>query len=166
MNMTRTLHVAAAQIHSGGLIEDILQRVERQVTAASAVGAEVILFAEGALHGYDYDMTPESVRAVAEPADSPHCRRLLEMAQRHRIAILIGFFERSGEAIHNSILVARPDGTHKTARKHILTEGEIRARLTPSPRERTIVEFNGVRCASIVCADGGIDGLRDELRAQ
>ena len=166
MNMTRTLHVAAAQIHSGGLIEDILQRVERQVTAASAVGAEVILFAEGALHGYDYDMTPESVRAVAEPADSPHCRRLLEMAQRHRIAILIGFFERSGEAIHNSILVARPDGTHKTARKHILTEGEIRARLTPSPRERTIVEFNGVRCAIIICADGGIDGLHDELRAQ
>ena len=49
--MTRTLHVAAAQIHSGRAIEDILRRTERQVAAAAEVGAEVILFAEGALQG-------------------------------------------------------------------------------------------------------------------
>ena len=164
--MTRNLHVAAAQIHSGGPIDDVLKRVERQVVAAAAVGAEVILFSECALHGYDGDMMPDSVRSVAEPMDGPHCRRVLKLAERHRIAILIGFLERNGEAIHNSVLIARPDGTCATARKHILTEGEVRARLTPGLRERTVVELNGVRCAIIICADGVIDGLHEDLRAQ
>ena len=53
----RTLHVAAAQIHSGGGADDTLQRLERQVAAAAAVGVEIILFAEGALQGHDYDLT-------------------------------------------------------------------------------------------------------------
>jgi predicted amidohydrolase len=164
--MTRTLHVAAAQIHSGGPIEETLRRVERQVSAASAVGAEVILYAEGALHGYDYDMTPESVSAVAEPLEGPHCRQIQAMAQRHRIAILIGFIERNGDAVHNSMLVTRPDGACDVARKFALTPLELSAHLIPGPRERLVVEFNGVRCAIIICADGGIDGLHEDLRAQ
>ncbi len=164
--MTRTLHVAAAQIHSGGPIQETLERVERQVVAAAAVGAELILFSECALHGYDYDMTPEWVRAVAEPVDGPNGRRILELAHRHRVTVLIGFFERNGEAVHNSMLIAHPDGTCRTARKHVLTPGELAAGLTPGAREREIVEINGVRCAIIICADGGIDGLHEDLRAQ
>lgn len=164
--MPRSLHVAAAQIHSGGPIEDTLQRVERQVVAAAAVGSELILFSECALHGYDYDMTAETVRAVAEAADSPHCRRILEMAQMQRLTILIGFLESDGGKVYNSMLIARPDGTLGTARKHVLTSGELTARLTPGPREREIIELNGVRCAVIICADGGIDSLHEDLRAQ
>jgi predicted amidohydrolase len=79
---------------------------------------------------------------------------------------LIGFFETSGDAIHNSMLVAHPDGTYNSARKFALTPGEIAARLTPGLRERMVVEFTGVRCAIIICADGGIDGLHEDLRAQ
>jgi predicted amidohydrolase len=126
----------------------------------------VILFAEGALHGYDYDMSLESVHAVAEPFDGPHCRLIQAMAQRYRIAILIGFFERKGDALHNSMLVTRSDGACEVARKFALTPVELAARLTPGPRERLVVEFNGVRCAIIICADGGIDGLHEDLRAQ
>lgn len=46
----RTLHVATAQVHSGNGVNDVLERIERQVKAASAVGVEVILFTELALH--------------------------------------------------------------------------------------------------------------------
>lgn len=164
--MTRTLHVAAAQINSGGTITETVERVERQVGAAAAVGAELILFSECALHGYDYDMTPESVRAVAEPVDGPNCRRVLELALRRRITVLIGFFERNGDLVHNSMLIACPDGACRTARKHVLTAGERAAGLTPGARERDIVEINGVRCAVIICADGGMDGLHEDLRGQ
>ncbi len=162
----KSLHVAVAQIHSGGTVEQTLTRVERQVMAAAVVGAEVILFAEGALHGYDYDMTADSVQAVAEPVDGPNCCKVRELAKRHGISILIGFFERSGAAIHNSILIARANGVSETARKHVLTAGELAARLVPGVRERTVVEFNGVRCAIVICADAGIDGLHEELAAQ
>ena len=78
--MIRSLHVAAAQIHSGGTIEETWKRVERQVAAASIVGAEVILFPECALHGYDYDLTAASADALAEPADGPHGRRVAALA--------------------------------------------------------------------------------------
>ncbi|MEI7437899.1 MAG: hypothetical protein WCL16_13925, partial [bacterium] len=39
----------------------------------------------------------------------------------------------------------------------------LAACLTPGARERDIVEINGVRCALIICADGGIDGLHEDL---
>lgn len=164
--MKRTLHVAVAQIHSGGPIEATLERVERLVLAAAAVGAELILFSECALHGYDYDMTRASVRAVAEQVDGPNCRRVLNLARRHRITVLIGFLERNGDVVHNSILIACPDGTSRAARKHALTPGELAARLTPGERDRDIVEINGVRSALIICADGGMDGLHADLRAK
>ena len=162
----RALHVAAAQIHSGGPIEKTLERIERQMAAASAVGAEVILFSEGVLHGYDYDMTPESVRAVAETSDGPNCRRIAKLARRYRIASLVGFLEKHGDRIHNSVLVAEPGKACWVGRKHVLTEGETAAGLTAGPRERPVVEINGVRCALIICADGGIDGLHEDLKAQ
>lgn len=163
--MKRTLHVAAAQIHSGGLIEETLGRIKRQVVATSTEGAEVVLFAEGALHGYDYDMTEASVHAVAEPVDGPHCRQIAALARQFRITVLAGFFERDGNRIYNAMLIAPPDGACWTARKHALTEGERAAKLTAGPKERPILEINGVRSAIIICADGGIDGLHADLRA-
>lgn len=160
------MHVAAAQVHSGGPIAETLGRIERQVAAAAAVGADVILFSEGALHGYDCDMTTEWVRSVAEPIDGPNCGRILEMAQRHRVAILVGFFERNGDDVHNSVLVARPDEACIAARKHALTAAELSAGLAAGPLERRVIEFNGVRCAIIICADGGIEALREDLHAR
>ncbi len=162
----RTLHVAAAQIISAGPVGETLKRVERQAACAAVAGAEVILFAEGALHGYDYDLTPESVGAAAEMADGTNCRKISRMAKKHGLAILIGFFEKDGDAVYNSVLVARPDGSRAVERKHALTPGELAAGLTPGRRERTVFTFNGVRCAIIICADGGIESLDDDLRAQ
>lgn len=164
--MTKTLHVAAAQIHSGGGVTDTLQRLEHQVAGAAAVGVEVILFSECVLHGYDYDMTRESVHAVAEPVDGLTCSRVVALAQRYQLAILAGFFERDGDAVYNSHLVARPDGTRAVQRKHMLTPSERHAGLTPGPAARTVFKFNGVRTAIIICADGGIKGLHNRLRAQ
>ncbi len=160
----RTLHIAVAQIHSAGPVAETMIRVERQVVSAAAVGVNAILFSECALHGYDYDMTPESVRAFAESVDSPNCMRISQMAKSNNIAVLIGFIERCGEDIYNSMLVAHPDGNCEVARKHILTQGEISAKLTPGVRERLIVDLNGVRCAIIICADGGIENLHEDLR--
>jgi len=163
---TRTLHVAVAQVHSGGGLAQTLGRIERQVASAAAVGCELILFAEGVLQGYDYGMTRESVRALAEPLDGPGCRQLAAMARQFGLVLLCGFLERDGDAVHNSVLVADADGRTRAVRKHLLTPGELAAGITAGPRERGIVEINGVRCAIIICADGGIDSLHEHLRQQ
>lgn len=164
--MKRTLHVAAAQIHSGGPIDEIMERMKRQIVAASASGAELILFAEGSLHGYDYDMTEASVDAVAEAVDGPGCRRVAALAREYKITVLAGFFEREGSRIYNAMLVAPPRGACWTARKNMLAGGELTARLAVGPAERPIVEINGVRSAIVICADCAIEGLHEDLRAR
>lgn len=160
----RTLHVASAQIVSAGGAPRTLPRIDALARAASCLGAEVVLFSEVAVHGYDYDMTPESVRAVAEPVDGPVAREILAMARRHGIAILAGTLEREGEAVYNSHLIAEPCGRLRVQRKHNLTEGERRARLTPGPREPLAFDLGGVRCAILICADSGIEGMPADCR--
>lgn len=162
----RKLHVAAAQIHSGGSRQDVLARVERQVVQATAAGAQVILFAECALHGYDYDLTTDSVAAIAEDLHGNYCNCVVDIARRHNINILIGFFEQCNGAYHNSHLVARPDGTRDVERKHALTGGELKAGLTPGIAERKTFVFNNVRTSIIICADTGIEKLHDGLVKQ
>lgn len=162
----RTLHVAAAQIHSGGSAEEIQARMERQVTAASAVGVNVILFAEGVLRGYDYDLTNERLIELAELPDGPNCSKVVAMAQRHGLAIIAGFFERDGDQIYNCALVARPDGPFAVQRKHVLNDGERRAGFVQGPAERTVFELNGVRTAIVICADSAIKNLHETLKVQ
>jgi len=160
----RELHVAAAQLVSHGGAAETLPRIDALARAAACLGAEVILFSEVALHGYDYDMTPESVRAVAEPVDGPNAREILAIARRHKIVVLAGTLEGDGETIYNSHLIAEPSGRLRVQRKHSLTEGELRAGLTPGSRIREVFTINGVRCAILICADSGIDGMPAELR--
>jgi predicted amidohydrolase len=78
----------------------------------------------------------------------------------------MGFFENDAGSIFNSKLIARPDESLRSARKHVLTASELFAEITPGHREREVVEINGVRCALIICADGGIEGLSEDLQRQ
>lgn len=160
----RTLHVAAAQIHSGGGIPETLWRAERQIRAAASVGVEVILFSEAALQGYDYDLVPEGLARVAESADGPAIREILRLARHYDLAIAMGFFEQAGTRYFNSVVVAQPDGSIEVARKHALTRREREAGLTPGPRRPTVVAIKGVRIAIVICSDAGIPGLHEDLR--
>lgn len=162
----KRLHVAAAQIRSEETVAGTLRRVERQLALAARVGADVILFSEGCMHGYDYDLTRKRLREAAEPLSGRNCGRVVSMAKKYGVAILIGFFERDGRRFYNSQLVARPDGSRAVQRKHCLTGGETGPGLVPGPAERTVFEFNGVRTAIIICADGGIKDLHETLRCQ
>ncbi len=155
----KKLHVAAAQIHSGGGPAETLARAELQIAAAAAVGADLILFSETCLHGYDYDLTAASVRRLAEPYDGPNCRRAAALARKYRIAVLMGFWEKDGARVFNSHLVAWPDGRREVQRKHSLTAGERQAGVTACPAERRVFVFGGVRTVIIICADGGMRGL-------
>jgi len=51
-------------ISAGGAAQT-LPRIDALAQAAACLGAEVLLFSEAAVHGYDYDLTPASVRALA-----------------------------------------------------------------------------------------------------
>lgn len=157
----RSLHVAAAQIHSvSGDPWANLARMQRQIQSAAAVGVEVILFAETAMHSYEFS---DENLAFAESVGGPLTTQLSRWAQEYRINILAGFIEKDGENYHNSQVVARADGTLAAQRKHNMTPIELNGGLSAGPRERTVFEFNGIKCAVIICADSGMEGLYDML---
>ncbi len=160
----RQLHVAVAQIHS--IARDPranLARIHRQVRSAAAVGVDVILFAETCIHAYE--LSAEN-KALAEPVDGPLTAQVGVWAREYGLTIMAGFLERDGDALYNSHVVACPDGILAAQRKHSITPGEIEGGISPGPRERTVFTFNGVRTAVVICADTGIVGLADDLRAQ
>lgn len=167
-NTTRTLHVAAAQVHSGHGVADTLVRIDRQAQAASIQGAQLILFSEAVVHGYDYGMTRQSIAQLAQPLDGPDAEHLCAIAQSHGLVVIAGMFESdpAANAIYNSMVIAWPDGRLQAARKHVLTPAEQSAGLTPGPRKMTVIEVGGVRCGIVICADCSIDTLHEDLRKQ
>lgn len=162
---TKILHVASAQIVSDGGIEETLPRIDALSQAAALLGADVILFSELAVNGYALDMPPAEVKALAQPLDGPSVQKLLASAAAHGICILAGFLEGDDEKIYNSHLIAMPGMPPRVQRKHILTDPEIQAGLSPGPGERDVFTIKGVRCALVICADTGIPGLADHLRS-
>ena len=160
----RTIHAATVQMSSEGGSAQVLPQMERIAHAAALMGVEALLFPEGNLHGYDYDMTKESVGAVAERLDGASATAVLGMARKHNIIVMAGMFEKDKDAIYNTHIVAFPDGRLIHQRKHNITDIEANAGLTRGPRQRTLFEINGVRCAVMICADAGIEGLSEDLK--
>lgn len=164
--MKRHLHVAAAQIHSGSTWEENLVRAEMLIRSASLSGVEAIVFAEGAMSGYDYDMTADMIHRLAQTLDGPGCLRVRELARNMQILIMMGFFEKEGDRYFNSHLLAFPDGRLDTVRKVELTAAEREADLSSGPAKRKVFEINGVRCTLIICADNSVKGLHEDLIEQ
>ena len=158
------LHLAVAQVHArAGAVAANLARVERQVQSAALNGCDLILLAETVLHAYVF--TPANL-ALAEVAGAgPATCGVIALAVRHRITIAAGFLERSATCIHNSHLVAFPDGTFAVCRKTELTETERKAGLVAGDGSFAPVVIGGIPCAVIICADGGHAGLAAKLRA-
>lgn len=160
----RSVHIAVAQVRArAGALAANLARVERQVQAAALNGCDLALFAETVLHAYVF--TPANL-VLAEPAGAGTATSgVIALAMRHRIAIAAGFLERTAAGIHNSHLVAFPDGTWTVRRKTELTAVERAAGLVAGDGSFAPVVIQGVPCAVIICADGGHAGLAAKLRA-
>jgi len=160
----RQLHVGVAQIQAKAArpLEN-LERMRRQVECAAAVGVEALLFAETVIHGYNF--SSENL-ALAEPLGGPASKQVLLWARQYGMTILAGLLEREGSSLFNTQLVAFPDGHLEFERKHNLTETEKAASLLPGEHRRKLINISGVKCAILICADTGIEGIYKELLEQ
>jgi predicted amidohydrolase len=160
----RSIHVGTAQVQSKAMdVEGNLSKMEKQIKSAALNGVEIMLFAETCIHAYC--MFPGNL-ALAEPVTGPISRRVSEWSQSYGMTILTGMLERSEQGVHNSHLIAFPDGMVRTVRKHIMTPFEIDAGIVPGPRQREPFTINGVSCALLICADSGIPDIYDEMKMQ
>ncbi len=160
-----SLRLAVAQpLVVPGNIDANLHAMTPMVRRARQESARLILFSECGLTGYDL-----RGRAIATAIrfDDPALTAIDRLAADHRMVIVQGFYERDGDAVYNSAAAFFPEGTRILQRKHRIIDYE--ARQTPvrsALRKRQVFEIDGFRCAILICADNGIDGIHGELAQQ
>ncbi len=113
---------------------------------------DIILFPELSLSGFVVD---EDVTVVAQPMDGPGVTAVLDMAQRHNVAIIAGIIEQvPDDKPANTQFVASRDGNLlATYRKnHLFTESQ-EPNLYCRGSELTTFEIDGWKCGLSICFD-------------
>lgn len=106
---------------------EVAQNVDRLVALVEEYGPHVdlVVAPELATTGYDLDVLGARGAELAEPADGATGSRLREVAARVRATLVVGFLEREGEQVYDSLLMVTPDGPIGVYRKSHLYPPEL-----------------------------------------
>ena len=133
----------------GGVAEN-LEIMREAVSEAKRADAELVIFPECILTGYNIG---EASRELAEAADGPSAKRIVDMARSYGIAILYGYPERAGEALYNAAqLIARGGERLANHRKCQLYGAGERQLFTPGD-EALVVNLEGLKLGLLICYD-------------
>jgi predicted amidohydrolase len=141
------IRVGAAQISTAENLAENRDRVEQMVLEAAADGCRIVLFHEGCLTGYPDAAQVEDLdfRLVEEAEAS-----IQALARERGISVLLGSTSRSGDAIHNDLLILSGEG--RVVGRHAKTwrAGEPWYHQGTGP---VIFEVCGVLATAIICHD-------------
>lgn len=134
-----------------------LDRIAHFVQAAAAERVQLIVFPEMCISGYWHvrTLTREQIVGLAEPIPAgPATQRLLELSRGHNMTIGAGLIELSPTGqLHNTYVVAMPDGRSKIHRKlHTFISEHM-----TSGNDFTVVDIpQGARVGVLTCYDNNI----------
>lgn len=152
----RDILIGAAQFEArDGDKEYNLGRIDALAGQAVAQGAEIVSFHECCISGYTWlqHLSREQIQAVAEPVpDGPSTQRLVELARKHRVALLAGLIEAEGDQLYKCYVAVSPEGF--VAKFHKL-HPFINPHLTPGERY-CVFDLCGVRCSILICYDNNL----------
>jgi len=158
MAVARKLRAASVQMeHRDADREANFAKLESFVAQAAAQGAQLVVFPECCVCGYWFirNLSIDELTALAEPIPAgPSTQRLRELAQRYRITVGAGWIESTASGVlHNSYVVALPDGTiHRHRKLQSFEHSAIR-----SGDSYTVFELpQGFRAAILICYDNNI----------
>lgn len=103
---------------AAGQKDNNLRRINEFSIAAAKRGADLVLFPELSLTGYDYFINtavrPEEKRAMAETIQGPSCSYIAETAKKYGIYIVFGLAEKmegdEDTKVYNSAVAIGPEG--------------------------------------------------------
>ena len=127
-----------------------LAMIEVAAVEAKSRGAQLLVAPELATAGYG---AGDAIRNLAEPAEGNQVSALAQTAVTHGMALVAGFPERAGDAVYNSAIFAKPDGTHTIYRKCQLYGGYERALFEPGDAPPKLTTFGGLRFGVLICYD-------------
>jgi predicted amidohydrolase len=143
------MRIAHCQYESWvGDFEHNLKRMEEGLARADKEEVEIVSFPECFLSGYPD--TEEEARRGAFAMDSPQLARVLDLTSRFDPTLIVGFNEKRGGDLYNSVVVAH--------RGHVLgvySKCAAYQKFHKQGREFPVFERGGVKFGVIICADGG-----------
>lgn len=93
--------------------ESNLRKLDRFAREAASKGAAIVVTPEGFLDGYvgnDRDLDKTRYFETSEAIDGPSLQRVRALARELKIYLSIGFPERRGDQVYNSVVIFGPDG--------------------------------------------------------
>ncbi len=135
-----------------------LAKIERFTRQAVARGAQLVITPESFLDGYVANEgqnqpfhTMEKYLAVGEPIDGPYLAKIRALPSELQIHLLVGFAERRGDEMFNSVALFSPDGRLLTRYSKTHTGG-----VEPHNTQGTefpVVETPLGRLGTLICLD-------------
>lgn len=104
--------LAVVQMHCTDDLADNVSRAERLVRSAAAKGAQIILLPELFESLYFPQLEREELFALAHPVSRhPFLDRFRDLAEELGVVLPVSFFEHSGQAYFNSLMMFDADGS-------------------------------------------------------
>lgn len=140
----------------GGDVEVNVERLTGFIAAAAAGDVDLVIAPEMFLSGYN--IGPAAAARLAEPVDGPTHRRISAIAAEHRVAVIYGFPELSGddsdigESVYNAVRFVDRDGATLTVHRKTHLFGALDREMVAESHERgTVVDFEGWRIGLAIC---------------
>jgi predicted amidohydrolase len=162
LTLPRSVSVAQTCPVKGDVTANVDEHL-RLIAAAKAEGAQVVVFPELSLTGYEIELASELAFSEHDSRLAP----LAEAASSRTITLIVGAPVRIEARLHIAAFVFLPDGTQTLYTKHRLGAFDESARAdgTVPPAEKTVFEpgdrnplvrIGGNTAALAICADIGM----------
>jgi predicted amidohydrolase len=131
-------------------IDENLKVIQRKAVSAADRGADLIIYPELFLSGYNIGRT---VQDLAEPSDGPAFQNTSQFAREANIAILYGYPERDNESVYNSALLIDRKGTAIANYRKTHLYGRYEKSCFEPGDSLLIAEMEGLNIGILICYD-------------
>ncbi|MDD2876298.1 MAG: carbon-nitrogen hydrolase family protein [Acidiphilium sp.] len=149
------MHATIAICQTEGCFSDPdagLALLAAEARAARANGADLLVLPE--LFCTGYNLGADRARALAMTGDDAGFQRIRAVARTHQIALCLGFPERVGEGVANSVALIDAAGAVLLTYRKVHLFGDLdRAMFSVCGDRFPVVEWHGLRVGIAICYD-------------
>lgn len=127
-----------------------LERLAMAARRAAAESIELLIAPELYLTGYNLG---DQLRDLAEPAGGPSAKRAAEVAAETGVALLYGYPEAAGKALHNAALLVDGIGAARANYRKTHLFGPEEKRLFSPGDDLMLVELGALTLGLLICYD-------------
>lgn len=133
-------------------VADNIAHLEQACADAKTGGADLVIFPEMALTGYN--IGADRIRQLAQPRDGAMVQSLCDMAKRHAIGVLCGFPEADGTRVFNAVVMIDGSGTVLSICRKVHLFGDLdRAAFSAADTLCPLVQFGDWSLGLAICYD-------------